>query len=71
MNLNSITTRILFLGFVTAWVPSLWAKDATEILADQSDAVVVAQIQSGKQTGNTLAFNLSIARNLKGCVGSA
>ena len=45
---------------------NLAAKDATDLMADQADAVVVGEIESGQQTGQDVAFTLSIIRSLKG-----
>jgi hypothetical protein len=42
------------------------SKGSTDDLADKADAVVVAQVQSGQQTGHTVAFVLSISRTIKG-----
>ncbi len=39
-------------------------------LANQADAIVVGQMQSGLQTGNAVAFTLSVARTIKGSLAS-
>lgn len=39
-----------------------------ELLANQADAVVVGQVQSGQQTGYSVNFALSVVRSLKGAL---
>lgn len=41
-------------------------KGPTDLLADQSDAIVVARVQSGQQTGPAASMVLSISRLVKG-----
>jgi len=39
---------------------------ATYPLADQADAILVGEVQSGHQSGNSLAFTLNVVRTVKG-----
>ena len=57
--------KILLLGAVFC-TTILAQKGATDILADNADAVVVGEVISGRQTGRTLAFILSVTRSIKG-----
>ena len=41
-------------------------RGATDSLAANADAVVVGEIQSGRQTGTAMAFILAVSRSLKG-----
>jgi hypothetical protein len=62
---NTIGTQIfavaLSIGFAT--IPG-----TTATLADQAAAVVVGEVTSGRQTGNSATFTLSVVRTLKGDV---
>jgi hypothetical protein len=50
-----------------ACLPNLRAeKGATDLLADQADAIVAAEVSLGQQTGRSLAFDLLISRTVKG-----
>jgi hypothetical protein len=42
------------------------ARSQTNSLADQADAIVVGQLQTGQQNGNSVSFVLSVARSAKG-----
>ena len=44
------------------------AKGPTDLLADQADAVVVGQVQSGQQNGHAVNVALSVVRALKGAL---
>lgn len=62
---NPSATRFfaVALSIVFATIPGIAAT-----LADQADAIVVGEVASGRQTGNSAMFTLSVARTLKGDV---
>ena len=66
MNHTLAKTSLIFV-IIAAGIPCLLAeKRTTDRLADQADAVVVADVQSGRQSGYAVAFVLSIVRTIKG-----
>jgi hypothetical protein len=67
VNRTTITNAIRLVAAGVGCLSSLCAaKGPADLLADRSDAVVVAEVQSGQQTGRSVAFALSIVRTIKG-----
>jgi hypothetical protein len=69
------TTRAVALFLITVAVGagqsgSQAAKGPTDLLADQADAVVVGQIQSGQQNGYSVHMALLVVRTLKGALAA-
>jgi hypothetical protein len=62
-----VMTKLSFILAFGAALPSLQAeKRTTDRLADEADAIVVGEVQSGRQSGYSVAFVLSVTRTLKG-----
>jgi hypothetical protein len=60
-------TKLTFILAFGAALPCVQAqKRTTDRLTDEADAVVVGEVQSGRQSGYSVAFVLSISRTLKG-----
>jgi len=59
-------TSLIFV-IIAAGISCLLAeKRMIDRLADRADAVVVADVQSGRQSGYAIAFVLSVVRTIKG-----
>ena len=66
MNRPLVKTSLIFVIIAGGIRCLLAEKRTTDRLADQADAVVVADVQSGRQSGYAVAFVLSIVRTIKG-----
>src|SRR5258708_3411970 len=66
MNQTAIIRLTRFLVLMVAFLTSICASGPASDLADKADAVVVAEVQSGEQAGQTVGFVLAISRALKG-----
>ena len=66
MNRPLVKTSLIFVIIAGGIRCLLAEKRTTDRLADQADAVVVADVQSGRQSGYAVAFVLSIIRTIKG-----
>jgi hypothetical protein len=66
MNLSAIAKLVGILALTGSLPVHCADKGPTDLLADKADAVVVGEVQSGQQTGNSAAFVLSIVRTIKG-----
>src|SRR3954454_6511065 len=62
---NCLNTRLIGVLSLCLFAADIRAgKGPTDVLADQADAVVVGNIQSGQQNGQSLAFMLSVVRTI-------
>src|SRR5438034_8179226 len=67
MSQTAITKLVGLLAIAATSLTDLRATQGpTDLLADQADAVVVAEVLSGQQTGYDVAFVLLITRTIKG-----